>query len=238
MTRQGVPPTIELLYGDCRTLLPSLPSAKYSLCVTDPPYRIQNWEHFGLKANRNYGDAPEPPTYESWIPEVKRLLEGNGQLIIFETPKNVQPLINVLTRYQFEVMTVGFWRVLNRSTGIAGPFYRNKIDVWVWAVKNRPYYFDFHTGADMDGGVMSEVWEECYVRATHGVFGAKPLRLIMRMIAVHSKPESWVLDPFLGSGTAALAAQELGRSFTGIEFRENLKALHRRALKLDIKRFW
>jgi len=45
----------------------------------------------------------------------------------------------------------------------------------------------------------------------------KPLELIEKLIACSTDPGDVVLDPFLGSGTTAYAAAELGRKWIGIE---------------------
>jgi site-specific DNA-methyltransferase (adenine-specific) len=45
----------------------------------------------------------------------------------------------------------------------------------------------------------------------------KPLEIIERMVKASCPPGGIVLDPFMGSGTTALAAQRLGRHFTGFE---------------------
>lgn len=49
----------------------------------------------------------------------------------------------------------------------------------------------------------------------------KPLALIERIILSSSKVGDWVCDPFLGSGTTAIAALKLGRQFAGCEIDEN-----------------
>ena len=45
----------------------------------------------------------------------------------------------------------------------------------------------------------------------------KPTSLICRLIENHSRPGQTILDPFVGSGTTAVVARELGRRFLGIE---------------------
>ncbi len=45
----------------------------------------------------------------------------------------------------------------------------------------------------------------------------KPIALIQQLIASSSRPGDAVLDPFLGSGTTAAAACQLGRTWVGIE---------------------
>jgi len=47
----------------------------------------------------------------------------------------------------------------------------------------------------------------------------KPLRLLRRLVEMTTDPGDLVLDPFLGSGTAAVAAAELGRFVVGIDER-------------------
>lgn len=45
----------------------------------------------------------------------------------------------------------------------------------------------------------------------------KPLGFIRRLIQVSSNEGELVVDPFLGSGTTAVACQQLGRGFIGFE---------------------
>jgi len=45
----------------------------------------------------------------------------------------------------------------------------------------------------------------------------KPLALLDRIIQVSSSPDSWILDPFCGCGTAIASAQKLGRRWIGID---------------------
>jgi DNA modification methylase len=46
---------------------------------------------------------------------------------------------------------------------------------------------------------------------------AKPVELVRRMVANSSAPGDVVLDPFLGSGSTLIAAEQLGRRCFGIE---------------------
>ena len=45
----------------------------------------------------------------------------------------------------------------------------------------------------------------------------KPIDLISHLVHSSSRKDDWVLDPFLGSGTTAAAAESLGRKWIGIE---------------------
>jgi hypothetical protein len=48
----------------------------------------------------------------------------------------------------------------------------------------------------------------------------KPLKALKELIKILSLPKELILDPFLGSGTTAVAAKQLGRKCIGIEIEE------------------
>ncbi len=65
---------------------------------------------------------------------------------------------------------------------------------------------------------------------------AFPQALPEWFIKLFSKEGDLVLDPFLGSGTTAVAAQALGRHYLGIEIQEEYVALAEAALQGQMKR--
>lgn len=58
-------------------------------------------------------------------------------------------------------------------------------------------------------------------------FAVYPVDLIEPCILAGSRPGGTVLDPFLGSGTTAVAAKKNGRQWLGIELNEKYAELHR-----------
>jgi site-specific DNA-methyltransferase (adenine-specific) len=85
-------------------------------------------------------------------------------------------------------------------------------DTWVL----RPQESDIHFTAEDDTWYLSRLcgtfkervdWHPCQI----------PQKLLHRIITVASNEGDLVLDPFSGSGTTALAAQDLGRSYVGVE---------------------
>ena len=59
----------------------------------------------------------------------------------------------------------------------------------------------------------------------------KPLKLMSYLITLGSRPGDTILDPFLGSGTTAIAAKQLGRECIGIEREEEYVEIARARLE-------
>jgi site-specific DNA-methyltransferase (adenine-specific) len=70
---------------------------------------------------------------------------------------------------------------------------------------------------------VSRLHREHPERADHPT--QKPLEIIERMIKASCPPGGVVLDPFMGSGTTALAAQRCERNFVGFELNPDYCAI-------------
>lgn len=65
------------------------------------------------------------------------------------------------------------------------------------------------------------VWTVATGRFSEAHFATMPLKLAKIMVLAGSKEGDVVLDPFMGSGTTAQAAQELGRRWLGVELNDD-----------------
>jgi site-specific DNA-methyltransferase (adenine-specific) len=78
---------------------------------------------------------------------------------------------------------------------------------------------------------LRQVWNIASVRANDIHQAMFPIELAYRMIRLYTDDEDIVLDPFLGSGTTALAAIETNRKYIGIELMEQYAELARKRVK-------
>jgi DNA modification methylase len=62
----------------------------------------------------------------------------------------------------------------------------------------------------------------------------KPLNAMLPLLKWYSHETDLILDPFLGSGTTAVAAKQLGRRFIGIEIEEKYCAIAKERLSQEV----
>jgi len=88
----------------------------------------------------------------------------------------------------------------------------------------------------IDGSNPTNLLEFGFRRGERRVHEAqKPLDLFEFLIKLTTKPGQTVLDPFLGSGTTAVAAQNLGRHFIGFEISKEFCILANERLTEPVK---
>jgi hypothetical protein len=105
-----------------------------------------------------------------------------------------------------------------------GYFYRSRHElVFLWKSGKLPHINN--TGSGRNGHNRSNVWDYAPVRNAGGKPGeelgshptVKPTALVADAIKDCSRRNGIVLDPFLGSGTTVMAAEQTGRRARGIE---------------------
>ena len=92
-----------------------------------------------------------------------------------------------------------------------------------WRKPDRPDYEKRYYEDEWRGAKLTDWWSDipagmqisCKERT--GYPTQKPLPLLERIIKLSSDPGDLVLDPFMGSGTTAIAAERLGRQWIGAD---------------------
>lgn len=89
--------------------------------------------------------------------------------------------------------------------------------------KNQDYYYDTAAVNGPNGRRLRTMWDintEPRRKDAGGIEdhpAVMPMTLAHRCIQITSRPGDTVLDPYAGSGTTLIAAQELGRNWAGID---------------------
>ena len=99
--------------------------------------------------------------------------------------------------------------------------------------KSEQYYYDYEASKeDGDGGKRNRrtVWDIKTQPFPEAHFATFPSGLIEPCVRISTKPGDFVLDPFFGSGTVGLVAQDLNRKFIGVELNPEYIAIAYRRL--------
>ncbi len=216
----------KFICGDSVAEMKKLPDACLDLVVTSPPYNLKNSTGNGMKDGRggkwanaslingysHHHDCMEHEDYVAWQREVLtesfRLIKDDGA-IFYNHKWRVQG--GLLQDRQdivkdFPVRQIIIWK---RSGGInfnKGYFLPTYEVIYVIAKPK----FVLAKGAQGHGDVWT--FNQEMKNAHPAPF---PVALIERIIG--STNAQLVLDPFMGSGTTAVAAKRLGRDFIGID---------------------
>lgn len=217
------------IQGDSLEVMRSMESGSVDLVVTSPPYNLKNstgngmkskgkdrWTNAALKNGYDgYDDNMPHEAYVAWqiacLDEMMRLLKPSGA--IFYNHK---------------------WRVQNGliqdRQDIVGKFPVRQIIIWQRKGGlnfNKKFFLPTYeviyliTKPDFElikgGNAIGDVWAiaQEFKNSHPAPF---PVEIPLRCIG--ATDAQIILDPFMGSGTTALAAKQLGRDFIGIELSE------------------
>jgi DNA modification methylase len=99
--------------------------------------------------------------------------------------------------------------------------------------KSEKYVYDVDAVRGPNGRRLRSVWDlnTQPSREASGPFATFPESLVERCLLIGSRPGDLVLDPFLGSGTTAVAAERLDRRFLGCELNPEYVAMAARRLR-------
>ncbi|NMM28385.1 MAG: site-specific DNA-methyltransferase [Glaciimonas sp.] len=223
---------------DALTGLARIPDGSIDLILADPPYGLG--KDYGNDSDKL--DAAAYLTWSTqWIDAVLPKLKAGGSLYIFLTWRYA-PEIFVLLKQRMTMLNEIIWDRRVPSMGGSTRSFTSVHDTIGFFALQKGYYFDLDAvripydavtkkarsrsifvGAKWlelgynpkDLWSVSRLHREHAERADHPT--QKPLEIVERMIRASCPPGGVVLDPFMGSGTTAVAARRCGRDFVGFE---------------------
>ena len=243
-----------VINADIYEALDFMPNEYFDLIIIDPPYNLDK-DFNGNKFNK-MNDSSYEEYLRSWFYKVCDKLKPNGSLYMCGDWKCTSSMQKVIAEKLVVLNRITLQREKGRG---AKTNWKNSMeDIW-FAVKNpNDYYFDVESVklkrkvlapykvdgkpkdwvVNEDGNYRmtypSNFWDDITVpfwsmpeNTEHPT--QKPEKLYAKLILAYSKVGDTILDPFLGSGTAAVVANKLNRRFIGVE-------IDRKYCQLAVKR--
>jgi len=225
----------KIICGDCIEVLRKVAEPFADLIFADPPFNI------GYKYDK-YNDRQDREQYiawtKDWMSVCKKVLKPHGSFYIAigdEYAANVKIIADELGLFMRN------WIIWHYTFGqqMKNKFARSHTHILYFVNDKDNFTFNADVTrvisdrqkrykdkrAYPEGKMPDDVWDE-YPRVC-GTFEERtdfpcqmPESLLARIIRVSSNEDDWILDPFIGSGTTAVVAAKLGRSFTGIDISE------------------
>jgi DNA modification methylase len=242
-----------ILAGDCIEVMRSLPDNSIDLIFADPPYNLQLredlWRPNNTKVsavNDDWDKYDSFAVYDAfttdWLTEARRILKKDGALWVIGSYHNIFRVGKTVQDLGFWILNDILWVKTNPMPNFKGTRFNNSHETLIWAGKSataRPTFHYKTMKALNEDRQMRSDWhipicsgkERIRINGEKAHSTQKPLALLRRIIAATSKPGDIILDPFLGSGTTAVAAKELGRHFIGIEREDRYVKVAKRRLE-------
>lgn len=231
-----------VINADLLECLDLIPNEYFDLIIIDPPYNLDKNFHgqkFSAMKEYQYEDY-----LRSWFYAVCDKLKRNGSLYMCGDWKCTSSMQRVIGERLTVINRISWQR--EKGRGAKSNWKNGMEDIW-FAVKNPNDYFFNVESVRMKRKVLAPYrldgkpkdWEETEAGNFRITYPSnfwddisipfwsmpentdhptqKPEKLYAKLILASSRPGDTVFDPFLGSGTAAVVAQKLGRNFCGIE---------------------
>jgi site-specific DNA-methyltransferase (adenine-specific) len=229
---------IFLYEGDCLAALDRIierhPDGVFDAIFADPPYFLSNGGmtcKSGRQAkvdkgawDKSRGAEGNHEFNREWLRRCQQALKPDGTIWISGTQHMIFSVGFALQQLGFKLLNDIAWEKPNPPPNLSCRYFTHSTETILWAAKNERSKHVFHYAEmrEANGGrQMKSVWRmkaPAGAEKRHGRHPTqKPLELIERCLLASTNPGDLVLDPFLGSGTTAVAAARLRRRCVGIE---------------------
>jgi site-specific DNA-methyltransferase (adenine-specific) len=206
---------------DCIEFMRNLPANSIDLILSDPPYGISF-----VSSRTKRKDSLQNDKLDDWLdlikeflPESKRLLTDTGCCCCCccggKTPVTAYFTIEAIKHF-YLIQTL-VWKKFIGLGWRYRPSYEN-ILVLSKDKDNYNFYDDSKSCSNVIEGINQKIPIYDYEDETNSDHPTqKPVELMMRLIEIHSKENDIIFDPFMGSGTTAIACIKTNRRFIGCE---------------------
>jgi len=218
--------TNKIIQGDCLEVMKGIPDKSVDLVLTDPPYGINlNTNFSSMKNDKSFKGKKMGTDYdkiendilfnfESYWQELKRI---SNKFIIFGADYFMDN--DLLNKGSLSIWDK---RLTESADKIFGSCFET-----IWFYPKRKRDIIRYKWAGLFGMENEKINKRLHPTQ-------KPENLIQKLVRDHSEEGQIILDPFIGSGTTAVACKNLKRNFIGIEISEDYCKIARDRLKQQI----
>ena len=189
---------------DCLEGMKQIPDGSVDLVVTDIPYNEVNRSDNGLRnLNKEYADIA---TFDLTSLTETLCRKANGSIYMFCGIEQVSTIRAIMVKLGLSTRVI-VWEKTNPSPMNGEFIWLSGIELCVYGKKS---------GAVFNHKCRNTVLR--YPCGTHEIHPTqKPVNLMRNLVLTSSNAGDTVLDPFMGSGTTAIACIREKRHFIGFE---------------------
>jgi site-specific DNA-methyltransferase (adenine-specific) len=190
-----------IINGNCIDVMRTLPWASVDFILTDPPYLVNYRDRSGRSVANDSGDgAWVKPAFQ----QMYRVLRPNSLCVSFYGWNKIDLFMDAWKSASFGI--VGHI-VFRKPYASKARFLSYQHESAYLLAKGRP---------ELPAQPLPDVLDFPYSgNSFHPT--QKPVQPLKTIIKAFTGPAQVILDPFCGSGSTLVAAQELGRRYIGIE---------------------
>jgi len=207
------------IYRGCaERLLERVPTESVSLLLTDPPYNVSRPNNFDTMGRTGINFEWDGEFDQvTWLELADRALKPGASVVIWNDWKVLGQVGQVLEDMGYAVKRLMVWVKPNPFPRNTGRSPVQAVETALWAVKpGASWTFNKRKDVPYETAIFDYAVPHTK-KSTERHPCKKPDALFAQIIDLLSNPGDLVLDPFLGGGTTAWAAEHTGRRVIGFE---------------------
>lgn len=185
---------------------------KANLVVTDPPYNVDVEETAGKILNDNMSDGDFYQFLLSMFTQVENHMETDASIYVFHADTEGLNFRKAFKDAGFYLSGCCIWKKNSLVLGRSPYQWQHEPCLYGWKKKGKHQWFSDRK--------QTTIWEYDRPKSSKDHPTMKPIQLMAYPIQNSSMRGTIVLDPFLGSGSTLIAADQTGRVCYGIELDE------------------
>ena len=224
--------SVTLIHGDFYEKVQEVGDGSVDLILTDPPYNVANERVFKLAGrtdiSQNFGEwdkyehAAFIALFDDWAREFNRILVGNGSGYVFTSDHYISHLREALERAGLNFRATLVWHRKNPGTQVVKTNFKSSVEYILFFTKGESgHTFNWQGEMEMHNFIETPICggSERLLDAKKNTLHPtqKPLAVLQHLMEISIHPGDMVFDGFMGVGSTARAARDLGRKFIGME---------------------